>query len=227
MGRQLPVPGLCEGELMAFQGWPEEALDFYDGLEADNSRTYWQAHKDVYETCVYEPMAALLAELEPDHGETKIYRPYRDLRFSRDKTPYKTACGAHVGDGYVQFSAAGLAAGTGMYVMSPGQLDRYRSAVAADWSGAQLEDVIAGLAKQGIDVHGRDSLKSAPRGYAADHPRIELLRHKGLVAWKEWPVEPWLATAAAKQEVADFLIASRPLNDWLAQHVGPADDARR
>ena len=212
---------------MAFQGWPEEALDFYDGLEADNSRTYWQAHKDLYETCVYGPMAALLADLEPDHGETKIYRPYRDLRFSLDKSPYKTAIGAHVGDGYVQLSAAGLAAGAGMYVMSPGQLERYRSAVAADSSGSKLEDVIARLRKRGIDVQGRESLKSAPRGYPPDHRRIDLLRHKGLVAWKEWPVEPWLATAAAKKVVADFLIASRPLSDWLAQHVGPPDDARR
>jgi uncharacterized protein (TIGR02453 family) len=216
-----------EGELMAFQGWPEEALDFYDGLEADNSRTYWLAHKDVYETCVYGPMAALMEELEPDHGETKIYRPYRDLRFSRDKTPYKTAIGAHCGEGYVQLSAAGLAAGTGMYGMSPDQLERYRSAVAADASGSRLEDVITALRKQDIDVHGRDSLKSAPRGYPPDHPRIELLRHKGLVAWKEWPVEHWLATAKAKDVVSEFLTVSRPLNDWLAQHVGPADDARR
>lgn len=212
---------------MEFQGWPEEALDFYDGLEADNSRTYWQAHKDVYETCVHRPMAALLAELEPDHGETKIYRPYRDLRFSRDKSPYKTAIGAHVGEGYVQLSAAGLAAGAGLYVMSPDQLERYRSSVAADSSGSQLEGVIARLGKQGIDVQGRESLKTAPRGYLPDHPRIDLLRHKGLVAWKEWPVEPWLTTAEAKKVVADFLYASRPLSDWLAQHVGPPGDARR
>ena len=212
---------------MAFQGWPEEALDFYDGLEADNSRTYWLAHKDVYETCVYGPMAELMAELEPDHGETKIYRPYRDLRFSRDKTPYKTAIGAHVGEGYVQFSAAGLAAGTGMYGMSAGQLERYRSAVAADSSGSQLEDVIAMLRKQEIDVHGRDSLKSAPRGYPPDHPRIELLRHKGLVAWKEWPVEPWLATAAAKKVVADFLVVEPAAQRLAGPARRAADDARR
>ena len=207
---------------MAFQGWPEEALDFYDGLEADNSRTYWQAHKDVYETCVFAPMAELLAELEPVHGETKIFRPYRDLRFSKDKSPYKTAIGAHVGEGYVQLSAAGLAAGRGMYVMEPDQLERYRAAIAAERTGAALEDVIAALRKQDIDVHGRDSLRSAPRGYPVDHPRIELLRHKGLVAWKEWPVEPWLATAAARQVVTDFLVASEPLGDWLAENVGPS-----
>jgi uncharacterized protein (TIGR02453 family) len=208
---------------MAFQGWPEEALDFYDGLEADNSRVYWMAHKDVYETCVLLPMAELLAELEPEHGDTKIYRPYRDLRFSRDKTPYKTAMGAHVGDGYVQLSAAGLAAACGMYGMAPDQLERYRRAVAADRTGSALEKVVAVLRKQDIDVHGRDSLKTAPRGYPADHPRIEFLRYKGLIAWKEWAAGPWLATPAARKIVADFLVASRPLSDWLAQHVGPSD----
>jgi uncharacterized protein (TIGR02453 family) len=210
---------------MSFEGWPEEALDFYDGLEADNSKAYWLAHKDVYEASVLAPMAALLAELEAEHGETKIYRPYRDVRFSKDKSPYKTAIGAHCGDGYIQLSAAGLAAGSGMYGMAPDQLERYRAAVAADSSGSALTDVIATLRKADIDVHGRDSLKTAPRGYPADHPRIDLLRHKGLVAWKEWPVEPWLGTPAAKTAVADFLVASRPLGQWLAQHVGPSAES--
>jgi uncharacterized protein (TIGR02453 family) len=205
---------------MAFEGWPEEALDFYDGLEADNSKAYWLAHKDVYETCVLSPMAALLDELEPEHGATKIYRPYRDVRFSKDKSPYKTAIGAHAGDGYIQLSADGLAAGSGMYVMAPDQVERYRAAVATDSSGGELEQIIAVLRKQDIDVHGRDSLKTTPRGYPPDHPRTELLRHKGLVAWKEWPVEPWLATSAAKNEVAEFLVATRPLGQWLTHNVG-------
>ncbi len=208
---------------MAFQGWPEEALDFYDGLEADNSRTYWQAHKEVYETCVLQPMAELLAELEPVYGETKIYRPYRDLRFSKDKSPYKTAIGAHVGEGYVQLSAAGLAAARGIYGMAADQLERYREAVAADRTGAALEDVVARLRTHDIDVRGRDSLKRAPRGYPANHSRVELLRHKGLVAWREWPVEPWLGTAGARQVISDFLAATEPLSEWLARNVGPSD----
>jgi uncharacterized protein (TIGR02453 family) len=212
---------------MSFQGWPEEALDFYDGLEADNSKTYWIAHKHIYEASVLAPMAELLAELEPEHGEGRIFRPYRDLRFSRDKSPYKTAIGAHLGEGYIQFSAAGLAAGNGMYGMAADQLEKYRSAVAADFSGAALEQVVAKLRKHDIDVHGRDSLKTAPRGYQPDHPRIELLRHKGLVAWKEWPVEPWLATSAAREVVADFLVASRSLRGWLTEHVGPSAEPGR
>ncbi len=205
---------------MSFQGWPEEALDFYDGLEADNSKTYWLAHKEVYDTSVLLPMSELLAELESAHGESKIFRPYRDVRFSKDKSPYKTAIGARIGPGYVQLSARGLAVGCGSYGMAPDQLERYRQAVAAERTGAELADIIATVRSQDIDVHGRDVLKSAPRGYPADHPRIELLRFKGLVAWKQWPVEPWLATAAARQRITDFLTAARPLNDWLDEHVG-------
>src|SRR5947207_2165755 len=114
---------------MSFSGWPEEALDFYDGLAADNSKTYWTMHKQVYDTAVLRPMTELVEELALEFGEAKIFRPYRDVRFSKDKTPYKTHIGAMVGRGYVQFSAQGLAAGDGMYGMAPDQLDRYRQAL--------------------------------------------------------------------------------------------------
>ncbi len=210
---------------MSFQGWPEDALEFYEGLEADNSKTYWLAHKDIYDSSVLGPMSELLAELEPAHGEYKIFRPYRDVRFSKDKSPYKTAIGARIGPGYVQLSANGLAAGSGMYGMAPDQLERYRQAVATEHSGKELERVIAGVRQHQIGVHGRDELKTAPRGYPADHPRVELLRYKGLVAWKEWPVESWLGTAKVLRKISDFLTAAQPLNDWLNHHVGtPAGD---
>ncbi|HEX4162146.1 MAG TPA: DUF2461 family protein, partial [Acidimicrobiales bacterium] len=75
---------------MTFKGWPETALAFYEGLEADNSKTYWLDHKEVYERDVKAPMDALLAELTAEFGEPKLFRPYRDTRFSRDKSPYKT-----------------------------------------------------------------------------------------------------------------------------------------
>src|SRR5579862_3685858 len=91
------------GAIMAFSGWPEEALDFYDGLAADNTKTYWTEHKAVYEDKILRPMAELTEELAAEFGEPKIFRPYRDVRFSRDKTPYKTHIGAVIGgNGYVQ-----------------------------------------------------------------------------------------------------------------------------
>jgi uncharacterized protein (DUF2461 family) len=111
---------------MAFEGWPAEALEFYEGLAADNTKSYWLAHKDVYETAVLAPMRELIAELEPHHGDSKIFRPYRDVRFSKDKSPYKTEIAAVFGDTYVRLSADGLGAGRGMHGMSADQLDRYR-----------------------------------------------------------------------------------------------------
>jgi uncharacterized protein (TIGR02453 family) len=211
---------------MSFSGWPAEALEFYEGLEADNSKAYVTYHKSVYEDKVLRPMTELVEELAGQFGEPKIFRPYRDVRFSKDKSPYKTHIGAMIGHGYVQLSADGLAVGDGMYGMAPDQLDRYRRRVASDESGAELAALVAGVERQGIEVTRRDALKSAPRGYSADHPRIDLLRCKGLVAWKQWPVEPWLGTAAAKDRVAGVLTVTRPLAAWLETHVGPSEKPR-
>ncbi|MEU1283812.1 DUF2461 domain-containing protein [Kitasatospora sp. NPDC005856] len=209
---------------MTFKGWPAEALDFYEHLEADNSKTFWQAHKDRYEDAVRAPMEQLLAELEPEFGPGKVFRPNRDIRFSADKSPYKTHIGAHLeSGGYIQLSADGLACGNGFYQLAPDQLERYRAAVAEDVSGAELERVIARVEEQGPRVVGRDSLKSAPRGYPKDHPRIVLLRHKGLVAWQEWEPAKWLGTRAAHTRITGFLHASQPLRDWLDDHVGPSE----
>ncbi len=157
---------------MAFSGWPAEAIEFYEGLAADNSKSYWQAHKAVYDELVHRPMTELLGELEAEFGEGKIFRPYRDVRFSRDKSPYKTAIGATLSKGgYVQFSAEGLAAGCGMYHLEPAQLDRFRRAVADDISGSQLAALVAAVRDAGIGVAAHDVLKTAPKGYAKDRQR--------------------------------------------------------
>lgn len=208
---------------MAFRGWPVEALEFYEGLEADNSRTYWTSHLHVYEQKVRAPMLELLAELEPEFGAGKLFRPYRDVRFSADKTPYKTTIAASLErGGYIQLSANGLAAGAGMYVMAPDQLDRYRRAVAADSSGRELERIVERAERDGMTITGHDALKTAPRGYPKDHPRVDLLRRKGLIAWQRWPVAAWLGTERARDRVVEFLRASRPLTAWLARQVGPS-----
>ncbi|NEE01831.1 DUF2461 domain-containing protein [Phytoactinopolyspora halotolerans] len=205
---------------MAFHGWPAEALEFYEGLEADNSRTYWTAHKHIYDRDVRGPMVELLTELEPEFGEGKIFRPNRDVRFSADKSPYKTTIAATLDrGGYVQLSADGLAAGSGIYMMDADQLSRYRHAVDDDETGDELRALVDELIKQDVEVTAREYLKTAPRGYAKDHPRVELLRHKGIIAWRHWPAEAWLGTSAAKDTVVEFLRLARPLNDWLAEYV--------
>jgi uncharacterized protein (TIGR02453 family) len=186
---------------MAFRGWPPEALEFFEGLEADNTKTYWQQNREVYDNAVRAPMEGLLEELAPEWGEGRIFRPYRDIRFSRDKSPYKTHIAAVVGDGYVQLNADGLGAGSGIHEMAPDQLDRYRKAVTDDRSGARLVKILADAKASGLEVSGHDVLKTAPKGYPRDHPRIELLRYKGLITWREWPVGAWLGTRRAKERV--------------------------
>jgi uncharacterized protein (TIGR02453 family) len=213
---------------VTFRGWPAEAIEFYEGLEADNTRAYWSDHKSEYEEVVQRPMQELLAELAPRFGEGRIFRPYRDVRFSKDKSPYKTAIAATLdGGGYVQLSADGLGVGCGMYRLMPDQLDRFRQAVADDRTGRALVRLVGRLRDAGIEVAAHDTLKSAPRGYPKDHPRIELLRHKGLVSWKQWPVAAWLGTPKAKDRVIEFLRASRPLNKWLNVNVGPSTEPDR
>lgn len=205
---------------MAFAGWPIEAIEFYEGLEADNSKVYWQDHRAVYDRRVKAPMEELLAELADEFGAGKIFRPYRDVRFSADKTPYKTNCAATIGSGYISFSADGLSVGGGLYMPDPKALARYREAVDNEKSGVELVKIVAALRKEGYDTMAHEVLKTAPKGYPKDHPRIELLRYKGIAMMKTWPVGAWLGTRKAKDRVVTTLRAGVPLNQWLLRNVG-------
>ena len=209
---------------MGFTGWPERAFEFYEGLEADHSKEYWTAHRAVYDADVLAPMEALLAELAAQFGDGRIFRPYRDIRFSADKSPYKTAMGASFAKGgYLHLSADGLAVALGYHLMAPDQLARYRRAVAEDVTGEQLRRVLAELEGQGVDVVGEEPLKTVPRGFTKEHPRADLLRYKGLIAWQEWPVETWVHTAGAKRRLVDYLRAAQPIQAWLDDRVGRAE----
>jgi uncharacterized protein (TIGR02453 family) len=204
---------------MAFRGWPAEAIAFFEGLEADNTKAYWQAHKAVYEECVRAPMEALLGELEGEFGPGRVFRPYRDVRFSKDKSPYKLSIAAHLRDGYVSLSADELFAGHGLYMPEPGALVRYRAAVDDPTSGEALESIVATLRTSGYDVSAHETLKTAPRGYAKDHPRLTLLRQKGVTMGKSWPIGKWVSTRKAKDRVVACLRAARPLDEWIERHV--------
>jgi uncharacterized protein (TIGR02453 family) len=197
-------------------------VEFFRGLEADNSKAYWSAHKDLYEASVREPMAELLRELSGEFGPGRIARPHRDVRFRADKSPYKTQIYAILDrGGYVNFSADGLTAATGYFRMSSGQLERYRRAVDGETGGGELAALVGQLRAKGLEIGGGQVLKSAPRGYPQDHSRIELLRYKSLICWRHWPVAPWLHTAKAKDKVADLLRTAAPLHQWLDRQVGP------
>src|SRR5262249_56158043 len=107
--------------------------------------------------------------------------------------------------GYVRFSADGLTAALGYYMMTTAQLARYRQAVDDRTRGAELAGLVERLRGEGLEVGGGQTLKGAPRGYPSDHPRIGLLRGKGLICWRQWPVAPRLGPPAAKDRVAGVL----------------------
>jgi uncharacterized protein (TIGR02453 family) len=219
---------------MAFTGFGEHAIDFYDGLEVDNSKSYWEDNKHVYAADVRAPMEALLTELSPEFADESsrvtVFRPYRDVRFAKDKTPYKTHCGGVIEAGrgagayYVEVGPPGLRVGGGCFHLESDQLARFRTAVAEDLHG--LQEIIAKLARSGWEIKG-DRLKTKPRGYDAGHPRIELLKHRSLYAMRVWEPDDALHERETFNRVRKAWRALRPLNEWARDHVGLSEVPRR
>jgi len=203
----------------SFQGWPEEAQRFFIGLQLDNSKAYFEAHRREYEDVVKAPMVALLADLEREFGPARLSRPNRDIRFSSDKSPYKTNIYADArSGGYVALDATGLVAAGGRYVMDANHLGRFRAAVAPDRSGKELTAIVARLRGNGYELGGQD-LKRVPPPHAQDHPRADLLRHKRLIYWRRWEIGPWIATPEPRERVAQTWRDGSELHVWLATHL--------
>jgi len=211
-----------------FRGWSPAVIDFYRELEANNTRPFWLEHKQVYDDEVRAPFDALSDLVEEEFGPLKVFRPNRDVRFSKDKSPYKTRCYA-VGEGeggegyYVGISAQGLSVGSGAWMMAKDQLARFRAAVDDEAAGAELQQLVADVEAKGLLIEGQP-LKTAPRGYPRDHPRIELLRCKSLAALRDFEPAKWLATPKAADRIVDTWRAASGIHAWLATHVGPSTE---
>src|ERR1700760_327816 len=170
-----------------FEGFGPAVQEWFTGLEADNSRDYFSARRDFFDAAVRGQMEALLAELgETFGGEVRMFRQNRDIRFSPDKSPYKTnTYGLLLGSDvarlglYASISADGLVAGSGYHSMARDQLDRYRESAAAVRPGAELAELVAAAQDRGLELWG-GSVRTAPPGYPQDHERIDLLRRQSL-----------------------------------------------
>jgi uncharacterized protein (TIGR02453 family) len=208
-----------------FIGWKGDFRGFFLGLKANNSKAYFEAHRKLYEQEVKGPMVALLADLEFEFGAARLSRPNRDIRFSADKSPYKTNLYATTSGGYVALDAEGLMVGGGRYEMDAGQLASFREAVAASASGTKLGAIVAALREKGFDVGGQE-LKRVPAPHPQDHPRGDLLRHKRLIYWRRWPAGRWIATKAPLERVAQAWKDGTNLNEWLARHLEGSSNAQ-
>jgi uncharacterized protein (TIGR02453 family) len=215
---------------MRFDGFDKDVFSWFDGLERDNSREYFAATRTTYEDKVRGGLEAMLEELaETFGGDVKMFRQQRDLRFSRDKSPYKTTTYGVLYDVpgmpaglYAQLSAHGLYAGTGYYQMSRDQLERYRRAVADEAAGRRLASEIDKARSAGLTVEG-GGLRTAPRGYSREHPRVELLRLTSVVAGRSWSGAGGIGREEALTGVRETWQAAKPLTTWLDKHVGPAE----
>jgi uncharacterized protein (TIGR02453 family) len=211
-----------------FRGIPADAFDFFEELAAENTKAWWTANKERYQASVRGPVDALLAEVADEFGPAKVFRPYRDTRFSKDKTPYKTNIGAttRAADGsvfYLALMAEGMYVGGGYYRMAKDQIARYRVAVADDATGAELVDLLTTATRSGLEIGG-EQLKRVPPGFDKDHPRGELLKHKGLYLGVQYEPAAWMGTKKAVDRITKVWRSIQPTTTWFHRHVGPSDD---
>jgi uncharacterized protein (TIGR02453 family) len=213
----------------AFSGFTPSVARWFTGLEADNSKQYFAANRDTFDREIKGQMEALLHELsETFGGEVKLFRQNRDVRFSADKSPYKTnTYGVLHGDAipgaglYASISAEHLAAGGGYYEMARDQLDRFRERIADPRTGPALAQLVDDARAAGLELWVQ-TLVTAPRGYDRDHPRIELLRLKSLALGATLPA----AKGVSRDEALNFVTTTWrgciPIATWLREHVGPS-----
>lgn len=222
-------------ELTTFAGFPAAAFAFYEALVDHNDKAWFEENRATFEGAVKAPLMALLeAGAEEFGGTVWVSRPYRDTRFARDKSPIKpslfgsiqvpaSAGGAtnRAAGLYAGISAEGVRVAGGYHEMSPDQLERYRAAIDTPEQAAALKTVLKKATKT-MTLRG-EALKSAPKGYARDHPELEFLRMKEVIVMRAFPP----AECGDTLEMAALAAwrAAMPLLDWFARHVGPPTEA--
>ena len=200
-----------------FTGFARDAFSFWKGLEKNNNRDWFQAHKDRYEQLVRRPMQLLIEELTPLYGPGRLTRINKDMRFAKEK-PYKNYLATGLGGSYISFSKEGLWVGAGMYKPEPAALRRLREAIADDRSGRKLTKIITSLRRKGFELDTHARLDKPPRGYEPTHPRVELLSMKDMYVGKLFgPADVSSGTVldAVVKAIADL----EPFRVWLREHV--------
>ena len=212
-----------------FTGFGPAVTDWFVALDSDNSRAYWAATKHIWQCDVRDPLEALLTELATElGGSVKLFRPHRDLRFARNAGPLKANAGGLVLDAtasaasrYLEVSAVGFYAGSGFYRFERDQLARYRAA-AAGGAGDALARALDEARRGGMEIGG-ETLRGAPQGYPRDHPRIELLRRKGVYLGASLSPGDALETRVPLELARRVWSEAADVVAWLDAHVGPPD----
>lgn len=216
--------------MASFRGFPPGALDFLRELEDHNDRDWFKANRARYDELLVAPASALGEELAAaGFGRAHLFRPWNDTRF-RPGPPVKEHVGLAVGyEGaggfYVELSLDGLLVAAGLHNPAPDQVERMRRLVADGRSAVPLSRAIAGAQAAGLSLNEPDLVR-APRGYPADHPRIDLLRRRALTVSRRHPLAGWIHRPAAGARIRRELDAAAPLVRWLRERVGPTERPR-
>lgn len=231
------------GVMSGFSGFADSQGAFFRSLSRNNNRDWFLAHKAEFEQGWNEPMKALLADVRTAIDRTyarcaldvpKVFRIFRDVRFAKDKSPYKTHVGGYIPlaqDGesatdlpmaiYFHVGAGEVFAAAGHYMMARASLERFRAAVADDRRGKELVKILGRLTKKGFATHVHDRSKRVPKGYPPDHPRAELLTYKGLTVMFPDVPKAMLRSPELVKWLASGCKATAPLVEWLGQTSGP------
>ncbi|MEM9287905.1 MAG: DUF2461 domain-containing protein [Pseudomonadota bacterium] len=216
-------------DLGFFHGFSEDALHFLSDLKANNTRDWFAAHKKTYEAEVKKPAKAFCSAMtQALHAHTgtlhtaKVFRINRDIRFTKDKTPYN----AHL---HILFRKEGsptalffglqpdnLVLGAGLFKFEGDQLNAYRQAVAGP-RGPALQEILDAFLAEGARLNA-PPLKRVPSGFDKDHPRAELLKRKGLALWLDQGPRRAMEETMVEQTLASYAWFA-PLNDWLEQSL--------
>ena len=220
-----------------FEGFADRDRRFFRALARNQRREWFEAHRKEYEDGWQTPMRMLLAEVReridplfPLHplGAPKVFRIHRDVRFSKDKSPYKTHIGGYVaidgvGQGpsapaalYVHLGATEVFVAAGHYMMDPGQLACFREAVVDDRRGEALVAILGKLTRAGFTVGSHDVLQRVPRGLDPGHARADLLRRKGLIVTFPPPSRDLLVARTLIEWLVTHTKRAVPLVEWLA-----------
>lgn len=214
-----------------FDGFPPELFDFFQRLEGDNSKAFWTANKAIWEHQVRQPMLAALDDLAAEFGPLRMFRPNRDVRFAKDKSPYKLWAGATSesravgGIGYyLSVSASELTVGYGAMAMATDQLQRFRATLAVETSGGAFESIVVALAGKGLPVTSgaEPRLKKVPSGHPSTGRCSEFLRWKSAAIVQEYDKAEWMHSPDALNRVRQVWRGAQPLKDWLDTHVSAA-----
>jgi uncharacterized protein (TIGR02453 family) len=222
-----------------FAGFPPQTLEFLKGIAAHNDKAWFEANRPLYEAGYVAPARAFVEAIGPRlrgispsvQFEPKVNgsmgRINRDIRFSKDKRPYKDHLDLWFWHGdrkswdspgfWFSLSASKVSLGVGLYAFDKEALDSFRQSVIHPRSGRALLKAVADVKAAGLEVGGK-TRKLMPRGFTADADRAEYLLHEGLYTSTTLPTD-----AALKPDFVDRCVTvfsnAWPIGKWLLAEV--------